>query len=205
MVWNVQAGSKMSTGGLPCGQPPLKWLYGCFRGSCPQGVEGQGMACPSATLRSPWPPLAIFPGKDKRLLNYHTNFNLELILAPTAACWEFKRDFIVSFFDPLMDPRLLMLFSMVLIFASLLSSVAVLVATLVDSRIFCSTCCVFPSHWNWKGSAGKCHGLADHVKNYYYLLIVTKNSKYVPRMGNPWAADRPAGGWPPKRHIVITP
>jgi hypothetical protein len=25
------------------------------------------------------------------------------------------------------------------------------------------------------------------------------------RVANPWAADRPAGGWPPEGHIVITP
>jgi hypothetical protein len=34
---------------------------------------------------------------------------------------------------------------------------------------------------------------------------VTKNTNYALRAARPWAADRPAGGWPPAGRIVMTP
>jgi hypothetical protein len=36
----------------------------------------------------------------------------------------------------------------------------------------------------------RCHGQADHVKKYHYLLIVTKNTKKLPSGGQP-----PSGLW----------
>jgi hypothetical protein len=41
---------------------------------------------------------------------------------------------------------------------------------------------------------GECHGWADHVNKYHYLLIVTENTKNALRVANPLAADRMAGG-----------
>jgi hypothetical protein len=35
------------------------------------------------------------------------------------------------------------------------------------------------------------------VENYYYLLIVIKNTHYALRAARPWVADTPGGGWPP--------
>jgi len=36
-------------------------------------------------------------------------------------------------------------------------------------------------------------------------MIVTKNTKYALIVANPWAADRPASGWPLKGRKVMTP
>jgi hypothetical protein len=40
---------------------------------------------------------------------------------------------------------------------------------------------------------------------YAHRAFVTKNTNYALRAGRPWAADRPAGGWPPAGHIVMIP
>jgi hypothetical protein len=49
-------------------------------------------------------------------------------------------------------------------------------------------------------------------KTFYFSLIsqsrsvvVTENTKYALKVANPWAADRPAKGWPPEGHIITTP
>jgi hypothetical protein len=39
---------------------------------------------------------------------------------------------------------------------------------------------------------GEFHDQADNVENLYYLLILTKNVKYILRAANPQAADRAA-------------
>jgi hypothetical protein len=36
-----------------------------------------------------------------------------------------------------------------------------------------------------------------------YQSIVTENTKYALKVANPQAADRPAGGWPPKARIIM--
>jgi hypothetical protein len=43
------------------------------------------------------------------------------------------------------------------------------------------------------------------VSYQHYYIIVTENTKYALRVANPRAADRPACGWPPEGHIVMTP
>jgi hypothetical protein len=48
------------------------------------------------------------------------------------------------------------------------------------------------------------HDQADNVKNEYYKLLITKNIKYIQRAANSQAADRPAWGWSPAGHIIIT-
>jgi hypothetical protein len=35
------------------------------------------------------------------------------------------------------------------------------------------------------------------------VIVTNKNTKYALRAANPRAADRPAGGQPPKGHIVL--
>jgi hypothetical protein len=44
-----------------------------------------------------------------------------------------------------------------------------------------------------------------NVENYYYSLIVTKDTHYALRVARPWVADTPGGGWPPAGHIIMTP
>ena len=53
-------------------------------------------------------------------------------------------------------------------------------------------------------SSGECHGQADHVRKYYYYIMVTENTKYALRVADPWAADRTAGDWFPKGRIFMT-
>jgi hypothetical protein len=46
----------------------------------------------------------------------------------------------------------------------------------------------------------------DNVTKEYHESIVTKkNTKHALWAADPWAADRPAGGWPPEGRIVMTP
>jgi hypothetical protein len=42
------------------------------------------------------------------------------------------------------------------------------------------------------------------LRNNFFQLIVTETTKYALGVANSWATDRPAGGWLPKRHIVMT-
>jgi hypothetical protein len=39
----------------------------------------------------------------------------------------------------------------------------------------------------------------------HITLIVSETTKYILRAANPWAADRPAWGWPPEERIDMTP
>jgi hypothetical protein len=48
---------------------------------------------------------------------------------------------------------------------------------------------------------GEFHDQGHNVKKENYQL---KTSKYALRAANPRAADRPAAGWPPEGHIVMT-
>jgi hypothetical protein len=52
---------------------------------------------------------------------------------------------------------------------------------------------------------GEFHDQGDNVKKEYYYLIITETTKYALRAANRRAADRPAKGWLPEGHIVMTP
>jgi hypothetical protein len=49
-AWGVQEGRRRPKAACPASRPP-----------CLQGVKGLGMAGPSETLESPWPPFAVRP------------------------------------------------------------------------------------------------------------------------------------------------